>query len=63
MGKTLSSSVLIYDTKPTDGKIPIMELLGMWSIFSLPLLPSPLWLDVVAPFRVSSIGKTELLTI
>ena len=41
-----------YDTKQSDGEIPVMlELWGMWSTPSLPLLPGPLWPGVVAPDR------------
>ena len=33
-----------YDTKQSDGKAPVMlELWGMQSTPSLPLLPGPLW--------------------
>ena len=32
-----------YDTKQSDGEVPVMlELWGMWSTPSLPLLPGPL---------------------
>ena len=44
-----------YDTKQSDGEVPVM--LGPWEIRStpsLPLLPGPLWPDVVAPDRVLS---------
>ena len=38
------------DTKHSDGEVPAMlELWGMRSTPSLPLLPGPLWLGVVAP--------------
>ena len=41
-----------YDAKQSDVEVPVMlELLGMWSTPSLPLLPGPLWLRVVAPDR------------
>ena len=47
-----------YDTKQSDGKVPVMlELWEMWSTRSLLLLPGPLWLVVVAPDRVLSIGQ------
>ena len=33
----------------SDGEVPVMlELWGMWSTPSFPLLPSPLWPGVVA---------------
>ena len=43
-------SVLIYDTKQSDGDVPvILELCGMQSTPSLPSLPGPLWPEVVVP--------------
>ena len=36
-----------------------LEIWGMWSTPLLPLLPSPLWPEVVAPDRVLSIGEIE----
>ena len=46
-----------YDTKQSDGQVPVMlELWGMWSTPSLLLLPSPLWLGMVAPDRTLSMG-------
>ena len=46
-----------YDTKQSDGEVPVMlELWGMWSTPSLPLLPGPLWPRVEAPDRVLSMG-------
>ena len=46
-----------YDTKQSDGEVPVMlELWGMWSTPSLPLLPGPLWPRVVAPDRALSMG-------
>ena len=38
----------------------MLELWGMKSILSLPSLPGPLWLGVVASDRVLSIGQREL---
>ena len=37
----------------------INYICGMWSAPSLPLLPGPLWLGVVAPDRVLSMGQIE----
>ena len=37
----------------------MLELCGMCSTSSLPLLPDPLWHGVVAPDRVLSIGQME----
>ena len=46
-----------YDTKHSDGEVPVMlELWGMWSTFSLPLLPDPLWHGMVALDRTLSMG-------
>ena len=56
-----SNECSAYDTKQSDGEVPIMlELWGMRSTPSLPLLPGPLWPRVVAPERVLSMGQTEL---
>ena len=50
-----------YDTKQSDGEIPVMlELWGKWSTTSLPSLPGPLWPGVVAHDRVLSMGQIEL---
>ena len=46
-----------YDTKQFDGEVSVMlELWGMWSTPSLPLLPSLLWPGVVVPDRVLSMA-------
>ena len=53
-------SVLKYDNKQSDGKVTvILELWGMQSTLSLPLLPGQLWPGVVAPDRVLSMGQIE----
>ena len=53
-----------YGTKQSDGEAPVMlELWGMHSNISLPLLPGPLWPGVVAPDRVLSMGQIELFDI
>ena len=41
----------------------MLELWGMQSTPSLPLIPGPLWPRVVAPDRVLSIGQIELFDI
>ena len=52
---------LAYDTKQSDCEFPIMlELWGMRSTPSLPLLPGPHWPRVVAPHMVLSMGQIEL---
>ena len=46
-----------YDTKQSDGEVPVMlELWGM------PLLPGPLWPRMVALDRALSMGSIELST-
>ena len=46
-----------YDTKRSDGIVPIMlELWGMRSTPSLPSLPGPLWPGMVAPDWVLSMS-------
>ena len=50
-----------YDTKQSGSEVPVMlELWGMWSTSSLPLLPGPLCPEVVAPDRVLSMGQIQL---
>ena len=49
-----------YDTKQSDGKVPVMlDLLGMQSTPSLPLLPGPLRPGTAAPDRALSMGEIE----
>ena len=60
-GKTSSNKCPAYDTKQSDGEVPVMlELLGMWSTSSLPSLPGPLCPGVVALDRALSMGQIEL---
>ena len=50
-----------YDTKQSDGDVPVMlELWGMRNISSLLYLPGPLWPWVVAPDKVLSMCHIEL---
>ena len=44
-----SSGCPWYNTKQSDGEALVLELWGMWSTSSLPLLPAPLWTRVVVP--------------
>ena len=37
------------DSKQSDGEDPVLELWGMWSTPSLPLLPGPFWSRVIIP--------------
>ena len=46
-----------YDTKQSDGEVPLrLELWGMQSTPSLPLIPGPPWPGMVAPDRALSMG-------
>ena len=50
-----------YDTKQVEGKTSVnLELWGIWSTPSLPLLPGPLWPGVVAANRVQPMGQIDL---
>ena len=48
-----------YDIKLFDGEAPALEIWGMWSTPLLPLLPDPLWLEVVSPDRALSMGQMQ----
>ena len=51
----------VYDTKQSDGEVlAMLELWGMQSAPSLTSFPGPLWLRMVAPDRVLSIGQIEV---
>ena len=51
----------VYDTKQSDGEVPLMlKLWGMHSTHLVPSLPSLLRPGVVAPDRILSIGQIEL---
>ncbi len=50
-----------YDTNPSDGEVPAMlELWGMWSTSSLPLLPCPLRILSGTTTPGQSMGQVEL---
>ena len=50
MGKNPPNDCSEYDTKQSDGEVPVMlELWGMQSTPTLPLLPGLPWTGVVAP--------------
>ena len=56
-GKTHHNECSGYATKESDGEVlVILELWGMRSTPSLPSLPGPFWLGVVAPNRTLSYG-------
>ena len=62
-GKTPPHGCPGYNTKQSDGEVPVMlELWGMQSTPSLPSLPGPLWPGVVVPYRVLmySSNRTKL---
>ena len=48
-----------YKIKSSDGEVLALEILGMGSTPSFPLLPGLLLLGVVAPDRVLSMGQIE----
>ena len=54
---------VLDDTKLSNDEVPALEIWGMWSIPSLPLLPDLLWPRVGAPDRVQSMGQIELFDI
>ena len=57
----LSQWVPRYDKTQSDGEVPeMLELWGMLSTSSLPSFPDPLWLGVVIPDRVLSMGQIKL---
>ncbi len=50
-----------YDTKQSDGEVPVMlELWRIQSTPSLSMLLGPLWPRVVVPERVLPMGQIEL---
>ena len=50
-----------YDTKKSDGEVPVMlRLWGMRSTRSLPSLPGSIWPGVVVPDRDLSMDQIEL---
>ena len=50
-----------HDTKQSDGEVPVkLKLWGMQYTLSLPSLPCPLWLRVVATDKALSMGQIEL---
>ena len=60
-GKPLLNPYLVYESKQSDGEVPVMlELWAMWSIPLLSSLPGSLWLGLVTPDRVLSIGQIEV---
>ena len=55
--KTPPNECPVNDPKQSDGEAPvILELWGMRSTTSLPLLPGSLWPGIVPPDRTLSMG-------
>ena len=52
-----------YDIKKSDSVASALEFWGMWSTPSLPLIPGPLCLRVLAPERVLPVSQIELFDI
>ena len=60
-GKPFPNECPVYDTKQSDGEVPVMlELWEMWSTHSLPSFPDPVCPGVVVPDRILSMGQIEL---
>ena len=62
-GKPPTKECPDYDTKQSDGEVPVMlEVWGMWSTPSLPLLPGPLWPGDIAPDKgpIYGLNRTKL---
>ena len=58
--RPLPTSVLLYDTKQSDGEVQFkLELWEIQSTHSFPSLPGPLWSGVVAPDRALLMGQIE----
>ena len=53
----------VFDIKPSDVEVPVLEFWGMSITNSFPLLPSQFWPVVVASNRFLSIGQKELFDI
>ena len=58
---TPSHECPVYDTKLSDGEVPVMlKLLGMLSTPSLLSLPGSLWPGVVVPDKFLPMGQVEI---
>ena len=53
----------LYDAKKSYGEAPALDLWGMWSNNSLPLLPSPLEPGLIEPDESPSTGQIEVFDI
>ena len=45
-------------SKPSDGKSPVLNVWGMWSTSSFPLVPGLLWLKVVVDVSVAGWNRS-----
>ena len=50
----------LWHQTASGGKVPVMELLGVWSMSLLLLLPGPLWPRVIIPIRIPFMGRMPL---
>ena len=65
-GKDPANECPGYDTKKSDGEVPVMlGLWGMRSTPSLPSLPGPLWPRMVAPNKgpIYGLNRTKCILI
>ena len=58
-GKSTPNECPVYDSKQSDGEVPVM--LGLWGMLSL--LPSPLCPRMVVSDRVLSLNQIELKSV
>ena len=49
----------VWHITASDGKAPVLEILGLWSTPSLPLLPGSLWPVVAVPVKVTSMVQID----
>ena len=60
-GKTTPNEYPGYDSKQSDGEVPVIgEIWGMLSTSPLWSIPGPVWPGVVTPDRVLSMGQIEV---
>ena len=58
-GKDYTNECCGNNIKPSDGEAPTLEIWGIRSTPSLPLLPGSLWPGVIEPDWVLSMGQIE----
>ena len=49
-----------YNTKPSDGEVPVLVFRTILSMPSLLLFPGHLWPGIVIPVRVPSMNQKEM---